>query len=172
MGEEAIYIDPLRQDVDSNGQAVVGSYTVIGGQINNASGGGGAQRFADWGATSQSSSAVGMTLPYESVITGYAAAYNHQSTAFNAGGAESLTIELGTIGAGLPSSSANFVPFAGTAIVWGSPKSGTHPQGSVSGLNILLAAGSRLAVRSQEVGSVVPTSADISIGVVVRVRVE
>lgn len=162
---ENVYPQPLRltffEYVGFSGGGGAGSVVAFSGMIENVSGS--TTRFAAWGDNAQNANVPCLNIAYPGSFLGFSVVYGHQSTAFGAGGGESLVFDVGTVPAGLATSAANFAPVGGATITWGAPESGTFPQGRLTGLRVPVAPGAQFAVRSVETGFVVPTSSDVTV---------
>jgi hypothetical protein len=120
--------------------------------------------FADWGANSQPGDVPGIIIPFNATIIAFSAKYIEQQ-AVNIGVGESVDFQVGLLSGSPP---FTFTAFGGTTLTWDNSDDNTFPTAFITGSLGSITAGDDMAVMTTETGSVTPTSAEISVLVVLE----
>lgn len=141
--------------------------TCVNGTFRNVASAVSGLVFASWGGNNQVNRTNPLLIPYPCSIIGYSISFS-DIAAITIPVGDSITFDLGLPTLLGPRDNANYNAVAGTQIVWNNSNSGTFPATSVTGLTIPLAANTLLAARASEMGTVLPTNAEVTITVWLR----
>lgn len=130
---------------------------LVQGNFIDPTAGGSSTAFAQWGAESTATIDY-VSLGVSGTITQLVCSYSH-SGSIGIGGGESLAFSLGTSNDTL----STFTVYTGGTdiIIWDSSDDGTFPSTSSGVLSIPFTSTDRIAIRSQETGTVTPTTSEI-----------
>lgn len=141
-------------------------YITITGKLSAPASGGNATTYVIWNSNSDANVdyiVLGLDARIKSVTVCYT-----DSTNIGIGGGESLAFSIGTANAAL----TTFTPYTGGTdiIVWDNAVNNTKPATTVS-LDIPTTSTDRIAFRSQETGTVTPTSSEITVVISFEVNI-
>ena len=141
--------------------------TCVNGTFRNVASAVSGLVFVSWGGNNQANRTNPLLIPYPCSIIGYSISYS-DTAAITIPVGDSITFDLGLPTLLGPRDNANYNAVAGTQIVWNNSNSGTFPASSVTGIVVPLAANTLVAARASEMGTVLPTNAEVTITVWLR----